>query len=439
MNTKKQSAQITETTDETQELFSIFDLIKVDKTEQDRLKATSSSKKSNTYYEPDGQAFPYISPQKGKKCLNSEPEDFFFKEGVTDESGFKIEALRGVILKGYGGLEHWGENSPLLKTKEPGEAKGSPNLPVCRTIGRVNDDGSAFVSTMPFTNFALSNPEVWSEGLKDPNYKGSPDPKLSLLMPFGSKGMSCVECVAKGQNKVAVKTAAGKEEVSVCAGRFVIVFCIFEVGVLKKDLSKAGQYTIEWRPIEDLEAEDGSKPFAEPVIVTMTFSKATGWRKLGDDPKYNTVVKTSSDAVIPGGYVPKDVQTIKTYIDGLIEANSYYPLDKTNGSPIHPDQNIFCGEYVEMYRATPVTSISNLDRIPAFRSISIESTDFKKKYLKAASIYSEKITAFKDKQNLPTRPTELPMRRVKEVAGEDLKVIEAATENNANSPEVFQV
>jgi hypothetical protein len=193
---------------------------------------------------------------------NSDPDDFIFRALKTakgqnftffhhGEDGKEtsivdrqdVFALRGVPIKmrfGYSLFDG-----------------GSTNI--CRTVGAQIGD-RRIQTTHP-----LARP-IYSPGLIGDNVsENTPRQEIIALNPIGSRGKSCAECVSSGDH---IHLNEPKKEgdpttPSYCSLQTSVIFCVFEVGILKPELKNGIPYDgVEW-----IKASEFKNVYAPPTIL----------------------------------------------------------------------------------------------------------------------------------------------------------------------------
>jgi hypothetical protein len=249
---------------------------------------------------------------------NSDPDDFIFRALKTakgqnftffhhGEDGKEtsivdrqdVFALRGVPIKmrfGYSLFDG-----------------GSTNI--CRTVGAQIGD-RRIQSTHP-----LARP-IYSPGLIGDNVsENTPRQEIIALNPIGSRGKSCAECVSSGEH---IHLNEPKKEgdpttPSYCSLQTSVIFCVFEVGILKPELKNGIPYDgVEWIKASEFKNVYGAPMADGPFIANIRMSKKAATVSISN--------KRLQPLVEPFNAIPAQVKTTSQVIRALYDNNLVKPM-----------------------------------------------------------------------------------------------------------------
>jgi hypothetical protein len=185
------------------------------------------------------------------------------------------------------------------------------------------------------------------------NTPGVPDEMVGYYNPQGAKGISCFECVKRGENVIKYTDAQGKEQTDECGLNSSVLMAVMQIGLAKQNIA-ARRTEINWVNVCDLKDIEGNQVFSAPFIANVRISRMPVTKAIGRKLQVKTVES--------GGYAPADSQTLGAFLKQMHNEGIVRPA--RGGKVIY-------NAVVEMHAAQPTEvfakDISNLIKaIPVF-------------------------------------------------------------------------
>jgi hypothetical protein len=235
--------------------------------------------------------FSWSAPSKdNKKDANAIPE-------ITEP----IVGLRGYIL-------HSGTRLSLFDSENKKQVCGS----VSSVIG-YDSDRKPILNKNPYPiSSPVYNGRGYSANPEDPAF---PNPIIENLKVMGSRGLSCAECINRGEDQITLVPEtgpnAGKEVTQQCGASNKIIFCVLQFAII--ELNDAGKNEAVWYTPDKYLSRKGLPIIKGPFILELDLGRAQATKKIG--PKFAIVTE-------PHSCVPADAVTWTTYLSGLNNASN---------------------------------------------------------------------------------------------------------------------
>lgn len=244
-----------------------------------------------------------------------------------------VIALRGVIIKPRFGFSLY--DSQNKRTN-------------CYTVAIEPDRGPHVQDRQPM-QMPIYSPQKY----KTP---GVADDLVSYYNPIGAKGISCVECVRRGENIIKYVDDKGNAQTDECGLNSSLIFAVMQLGISKQNLA-ARKIELSWVNVLDLKDIEGNQIYNSPFVANIRISRMPVTKAIGK----NLQVKNATT----GGYSPVDAQTLGAFLRQMHNEGLVRPA--RGGKVIY-------NSVVEMHVAQPTEAyakdLSNLIKaIPVFNVV----------------------------------------------------------------------
>jgi len=339
--------------------------------------------------------------------------------GVIDT----ILGFRGSIISFHSGYSLWsGEKKDDGKTALPA---------ICQTVGTVDPLSNEVTCVSPYPVNAYYADVIYPT-VRDFDTKENLGVKdtIKALGLMGSRGLSCEECILKGNNEYQVHEKTGEVKTERCSASSFLIFGIHEVLVSNSSALK-GTSSSEWIDITELKNKQGEQIFTECQIVKIPLSSSVLTKSI-KATKSTTPLRAET---IPAGQLPvegavstapEDCDTFGSFIVNLMKSSQpktnlpYYRYDsKIPNTDIErvyiPVVEVFQAKrtdkfnvglaYVPLFRISPDYATGDDSNLSLSASLLIE----------AASVYSQTLADWKIQNNYEEQKT-LPIRQLPSAA-----------------------
>lgn len=235
----------------------------------------------------------------------------FFSWGVPvqnkDRNVNTIPEINDPIVGVRGHILHYGTRLSLYDS----EAKKQLCSSVSSVIGYTSDQ-------QPIVNkntYPITTPIYNGRGYSNPGEPAIPNTITENLKVMGSRGLSCLECVLRGEDEVTnipeTGPSAGKEVTFKCGASNKIIFCVLEFAII--EVNDQNKNVVVWYRPQDYLSRKGTPVIAKPFILEMNLGRAQATKKIGS--KFAIVTE-------PHSSVPGDTVTWITYLNNLNNVNN---------------------------------------------------------------------------------------------------------------------
>lgn len=262
--------------------------------------ASVLSNTTNTVYEASpfricntGKS-PYFSwsapvKDKQKDASNAIPE-------INDP----IVGLRGYIL-------HYGTRLSLF------DADNKKQL--CNTVSSVIGFTSDQQPIINNNAYPITTPVYNGRGFSNIGDPAIPNTVIESLKVKGSRGLTCADCILKGEDEVTVTPESGpnqgKQQTYKCGASNKIIFCVLQFAIV--ELNDQNKSEVVWYTPDKYLSRKGTPVISKPFILEMNLGRAQATKKIG--AKFAIVTE-------PHSCVPSDAVTWVTYLNNLNNPNN---------------------------------------------------------------------------------------------------------------------